>query len=74
MSRHEDKSARTMQPLSPLHRAAQRGDVEELRRLAKRVRHSTLCTQHKCMLISTYFLRPRMAAIYVGDHCRVLQT
>lgn len=37
MSHREGQSARTMQPLSPLHRAAHKGDVEELRRLVQRV-------------------------------------
>ena len=46
------QSARTMQPLSPLLRAAQRGDVEELRRLARRVRQSVyLCTDWTPALI-----------------------
>ena len=31
------QSASSMQPLSPLHRAAQRGEVEELRRLVQKV-------------------------------------
>ena len=31
------QSASSMQPLSPLHRAAQKGEVEELRRLVQKV-------------------------------------
>ena len=42
-------SASSMQPLSPLHRAAQRGEVEELRRLVQKVAR-VLVTSGRMML------------------------
>ena len=59
-----------MQPLSAVHRVAQKGDVEELRRLVKRVRHSSSCTQLKRVLTISHFLRPSMEANCLSDHCR----
>ena len=62
LSHKEEESASTMQPLSPVHKAAQRGDVEELRRLIKRVRHSAPCRQLESMLLVPRVAQPGVQA------------
>ena len=62
LSHKEEESASTMQPLSPVHRAAQRGNVEELRRLIKRVRHSAYPDSLVCVLWFSIRLGPGLQA------------